>query len=97
MADRFSSCKYGNNSKQTKKRKKKSPQCSIFSIKNKWIPESDWMSVNTFNLWDFDKVEDDINSFIAILQRKQYKDCNNGILFSIFEKFLKKSTNDHHR
>ena len=41
------------------------------------------------HLWDFDKVEDDINSFIAFLQRKQWKDCNNSILFSIFKRFLK--------
>ena len=53
MVDRFSSCQYGNNSKQTKKRKQKSPQCSIVSIKNKWIPESDWMSVNTFKNQSF--------------------------------------------
>ena len=53
IVDRFSSCQYENNGKQTKKWKQKSPQCSIFSIKNKWIPESDWMSVNTLKIQSF--------------------------------------------
>ena len=41
-------------------------------------------------LWDFDKVEDDINSYIAI---KRLQKHNSSF---IFKKFLKKSTNDHH-
>jgi len=46
-------------------------------------------------LWHFDRVEDDINSFITFLQKKQHKFCNNTILFLIFKKFLENSSQNH--
>mgnify|MGYP007015415653 FL=1 len=94
MVDRFSSCQYGNNSKQIKK--KKTEKSTMLNISNKeqmntWtrLNECQHLQNSKFsNLWDFDKVEDDINSFIAILQREQWRDCNNSILFSIFKKII---------
>ena len=62
------------NKLKNENRKQKSPQCSIFSIKNKWIRlnKCQHLQNSKFSyLWDFDKVEDDINSYIAFLQRKQ--------------------------
>ena len=77
MVDRFLSCQYGNNCKQTKKWTQKSPQCSIFSIKNKWIPESDWISVNTFKIQSFHICEILIKlRMISIVILHSYKESN---------------------
>ena len=71
MVVRFLSCQYGNNSKQIKK--KKTEKSTMLNISNKeqmntWtrLNECQHLQNSKFsNLWDFDKVEDDINSFIA--------------------------------
>ena len=82
MMDRFSSCQCGNNCKQTRKWKQKSPQCSIFSIKNKWIPESDWMSVNTLKIQSFLICKILINlRMISIILLHSYKESNKKTAF----------------
>ena len=82
MMDRFSSCQCGNNCKQTRKWKQKSPQCSIFSIKNKWIPESDWMSVNTLKIQSFLICEILIKlRMISIVLLHSYKESNQKTAF----------------
>ena len=80
--DRFSSCQCGNNCKQTRKWKQKSPQCSIFSIKNKWIPESDWMSVNTLKIQSFLICKILIKlRMISIVLLHSYKESNKKTAF----------------
>ena len=82
MMDRFSSCQCGNNCKQTRKWKQKSPQCSIFSIKNKWIPESDWMSVNTLKIQSFLICKILIKlRMISIILLHSYKESNKKTAF----------------
>ena len=82
MMDRFSSCQCGNNCKQTRKWKQKSPQCSIFSIKNKWIPESDWMSVNTLKIQSFLICKILIKlRMISIVLLHSYKESNKKTAF----------------
>ena len=79
MVDRFSSCQYENNCKQTKKWKQETEKSTMLNIFNKeqmntWIRlnECQHLQNSKFSyLWDFDRVKDDINSFIAFLQRKQ--------------------------
>jgi hypothetical protein len=79
MVDRFSSCQYENNYKQTKKWKQETEKSTMLNIFNKEQMNT-WIRLNKCQhlenskfsyLWDIDKVEDDINSFIAFLQRKQ--------------------------
>ena len=79
MVDSFSSCQYENNCKQTKKWKQETEKSTMLNIFNKeqmntWIRlnECQHLQNSKFSyLWDFDRVKDDINCFIAFLQRKQ--------------------------
>ena len=73
MVDRFSSCHYGN---KLKMKTEKFIRLNIFNKEqmNTWIRlnKCQHLENSKFSyLWDIDKVEDDINSFIAFLQRKQ--------------------------
>ena len=79
MVDRFTSCHYGNNRKQTKKWKQNSPQCSIFSIKNKWtrLDECQHLEIQSFLICEIlIKLR-----MISIVLLHSYKESNKKTVF----------------